>query len=298
VEVTFRNESDFDKFISGSNITELEKNLLHSALKIAFLADKLEHPIPWTNDQREWLRCEKILKRWQGIRFFYLQKKQSGLIDTELEIDPVEILKTKTPFYFKEQVELYSDYYFAKLQVLIHGWKLIKKAAAENFRYFQFSHPLDLLLNTIIVDYQDALDFTFSKDINQGITLTDVRKSIKQRTAFLRERLEKTEEEKWLHAYQNGDWNGFWVYAIWEHKHNKKENNELCHAWKNFLKADKKLSAWFCNTDTNHTIRRWNNGNCVSSQNGKPYLQTVDIPMPSLAFPNINLNYLISFYAA
>ncbi len=174
-----------------------------------------------TRDQKVWLKDRKNFWYWMGLRLDYLQLEQMGFrpldpLDNP-DLDPRQ----------REYLNLFSSHLFQILQVIIKGFSFIKDAAIHEGRNFPFDNPRELFIE-ICRDWANySLEAASSKGINQGSGLDEVRDAWTTMSKFYRSRLskgytglrvhkDKLNEEQILSDLKNGDWFGFWQFAIFE----------------------------------------------------------------------------------
>ena len=119
-----------------------------------------------------------------------------------------------------------------------------------------------------------------ASDINQGTTLNEVREHYRYCTAFMRDNLDPDEEKIAFSALLNsGDWFGFTVCAIWNHRQDKNyKKGKLKRAWKDFLQSFKEESAMWCRKDyfKKHGVKlsslKWSQGKPVCANTSQPVI--------------------------
>ncbi|BAY88019.1 hypothetical protein NIES267_75610 (plasmid) [Calothrix parasitica NIES-267] len=191
----------------------------------------------WQHRQNYW--------RLIGQQLDYLQLDQLGFKPTNL-LESVELHPA-----FKELINITAKGFLAELNLMNVGWDLIKVFAAENKTDFPFENPRQMLAERCKqLSMLQAQNF-LTNDINQGITLDEVREDYRHCTAFMRDRLDPDEEKTAFSALLNsGDWFGFTVCAIWNYRQDKNyKKGELKKTWKAFLQSFKEESAMWCRKD-------------------------------------------------
>ncbi len=124
-----------------------------------------------------------------------MQKIQSGF----LPADPADD-KALHPRQ-REQLDLYSRYKFALLDVLIRGWDIIKNAAICEGRPFPFANPRELFTQICRECANGSVEDMVSTGIDQAPTLNELRDSMTDSSAFFRKRLEERKHNKMLSLY-------------------------------------------------------------------------------------------------
>lgn len=230
--------------------------------------------IAQTNDQKNWLKHMQNFWVWMGLRLDYLQLKQLGF----LPMDPID-----NPDLFprqREHLDLFSSHLFQTLQVVIKGFPFIKDAAIREERNFNFDNPRDLFTEICRDWSKSDIEAPFSKGIDQGVELNQVRAAWTTMSKFYRGRLSKDftgksvcenepTEDQILSDLKSGDWVGFWQFAVFKHRF-----KELREPWKEYLKTHKNLNRFIHETKpiegTSLVLLKWHSGHAVYSSTNTP----------------------------
>ncbi len=228
--------------------------------------------IAQTDDQKNWLKHMQNFWVYMGLRLDYLQLKQLGF----LPVDPIDDPNSHPRL--REHLDLFSSYFFQMLQVVIKGFPFIKDAAIREGRNFNFDNPRDLFTEICRDCSKPVIEDAFSKGIDQGVELNQVRAVGTTMSKFYRGRLSKDysgksvcknelSEEQILLDLKSGDWFCFWQFAVFKHRF-----KELREPWKEFLKTQKNLNRFIHETNqgTRLMMLKWHSGHAVYSSTSRP----------------------------
>lgn len=237
--------------------------------------DELIAPRKLTKEQNQRWKSRKNHWYLIGLYLDYLQLKQAGYNPSNplysCEINPA----------FKEVIKLSTRGFLAELNLMISGWDLIKKFATQKKREFPFENPREMLAERCkklsILQSQASL----SEEINQGITLTEVRNDWKNYKRLIHRKFKTSEEEKMAlsHLLKSQDWLDFVICAVWEFN----TKGEVRKAWNNFKEAFNKEAEMWLKKDyfKKHNLRlisiKWHHGIPVDAKSSR---RITFIPLP------------------
>lgn len=217
---------------------------------------KLRHGVSYIQGRFE-LLCTRI---------FYLD----GLFLGHRESDPFDSIDWRNYAVERRILELKADLAWAKLQVINHGFDLIREAALADGHEFNFQSPRELFAQILKEQRDHELEPIIANSIApNGATLKEERQIGALQSKFYRGRFETAREElEFLEFCRKQLWSGFWIYAIWSHRHRGGQWEELRNSWKRFLKAHKALLE-FLNSPTvranGASTLQWSQGAAISS---------------------------------
>ena len=186
----------------------------------------------WTEHQNLFWNQKREFWMWIGTRLEYFQFIQLGF----LAEDP--IVKIKEPW--ARRVNIYSNYYFHKLQVIIEHWDIIKAVAYEKKREFLFSNPRTLLAQICREAANQQFCICLINQKNVGKTLKDLQKEEVNWLNFHKgsSKLAKNvRDELSNEAFQTPLWYRFPTVAICYRFCKTVRDGEKMHEWKKFCKA-------------------------------------------------------------
>lgn len=204
-----------------------------------FQAQNLRHSQDWLLNEK------KALWMWIGCRLEYLMRRKAG--DFEVR-DPAGHQSLCLHSAQAKQISIFSNYLYRILQLLIgdpatgiSGFEWVQKAAQDK-RDFPFQNPRELLIE---ICREEANSTPANpEEASNGISLGDLRSTLRQQTALLSSRFSETaQEEEILQAYSQAGWGVFWIYGVFYHRHDRR----MASYFKEFLAAQKEFTAFFCN---------------------------------------------------
>jgi hypothetical protein len=208
----------------------------------------------WNQSKNEWYFLGEYLD--------YCQLKQAGYLPK----DPLAGL----PPSYAESLKIEGNFLLAQLELIINGWDLIKEAAANQGREFNFNCPRLLFTELCRQEAMDELKFTLSNGYNLGDGTEETRKYFRDLSKFYRDRMSEDEYAFWLHTHQSCEyWSRFIIFAVWEQRHSK-----LKKVWKNYLYAHKQRVKMICDKNfydqwgVKAITLKWSNGKAFDSKNG------------------------------
>lgn len=273
-------------------------NLIEMLPEEKLIADRLNRLT--AHQKQEW---ESLKNRWYilGRQLDYIQGIDCGLINPLITESPLNDNRLHPALQVRLRIE--ADFLFAKFKLMIAGWEFIEKAASENNREFNFTNPRELFIEFCRQDSQCVAEYFLTEGINQGESLGDFRDWYKVHNEFYRDRLEDLKEgeedlkenknnkknvsySEMLNIHKNcHHWDRFTIYAIWNHRHNKKFNQgKLYYAWNEFLRTYKAFVKSICDKrfyseyDTRLFMAKWNQGHPVFSDTCKP-VPLAEVPL-------------------
>lgn len=141
-------------------------------------------------------------------------------------------------------IELKANLAWAKLNVLNHGFDLIRDEAIREGHDFPFANPR-LLFAHILREQRDfELEPILSDGLNQGQSLEEQRRNGALQSKLYRGRLSDSEEgqaqeKQFLQSCRSRLWSGFWLWAIWKYRFKGGSHRELRNAWECFMREHK-----------------------------------------------------------
>ena len=221
----------------------------------------------WTDEQKIELNYQRNVWKWISARIDYLQLIQAGYLPE----DPLNDFRFDTAQ--RVQIDLASRFKFAQLNLIIAGWEWVKKEAIAQHRDFYFQNPRELFADFCRQEAEAGLGDCLSKDVNQGVSVQEIRKFWTDQSAFYRDRLPHQNEEQLLEIYRDSKfWDFLTIYSIWNYRHRPKEFPKIHQAWKAYLKSHKDWASFWCGKKPvggcRLTTLRWNFGHPVLP-NGK-----------------------------
>jgi hypothetical protein len=214
----------------------------------------------WTQKQYDFLQLEKLFWQRLGKQIDYLQMLQLGFLPE----DPSENLPHPE---LKPRVKVYGKYLFSLLQVVIDGFRHIKKAAEKEGRNFEFENPRELFSQICKELSQIPVSNATSRDINVGITLKKQRDTTRLAGKFFRLTLDEENSSKICNdLISDGSWVGFSLAAIYEAVNKKYLKHSTI--WQQFEKSHTELRRFVENEKL--VAIKWNAGHPIDSKSGKP----------------------------
>ena len=165
----------------------------------------------WTDKQKQYLEGKQNFWQWCGLRIDYLQMVQCGFLPE----DPKEWLSDRA---LKEWLQIYTDYLFGILQVVINGFAIIKQAALRAGLDFRFKNPRELFTE-ICKDFSSVqVAEATDKGVGVGSTLNETRDQQGVMNKLYRGTLSKEDRKAILEFLESSvaysTWGAFWLYAI------------------------------------------------------------------------------------
>jgi hypothetical protein len=216
----------------------------------------------WRKEQSGEIKRQKNLWKWTGGRIDYLQQKQMGfLIDDPANLLTIPILKTK--------LIVRSDYFFCFLQVIIDGFDIIKSAAHRKGKDFPFNNPREVLAAICKEQAQEQINEITSRDIGNGVTISQARKEQSLIGKFYRGSLSDEETEALCLFFEDsGLLTGFVIASIYQGT--GKRYLKKWHSWQQFKKAHKNYCKYLNSPET-HLVK-WEGGHPVWTDTCQPVL--------------------------
>jgi hypothetical protein len=268
-------------------------NLIGMLPEEKLIADRLNRLT--AHQKQEW---ESLKNRWYilGKELDYIQGIDCGLINTLVVKSPLDDCRIHPALQVALKIE--ADWLFAIFKLMIAGWKPIVNAARENNREFNFKHPRELFIEFCKQNSQCVVEYFLTEEINQGESLGDFRDWFKVHNEFYRDRLEDPKEgedkkknnnkvslTEMLNNHKNSkEWDRFIIYAIWNYRHDPKNNLKIYQAWNEFLRTYKSLvksirdKRFYSEYDTRLFMTKWNQGHPVFSDTCKP-VPLAEVPL-------------------
>jgi hypothetical protein len=218
----------------------------------------------WTPEQSAYLKSQKIIWQWLGVKVSYLQILQLGY-SPENPINQIQ-----EPF-FKKQVDTYGNYLFAILQLIIAGFEDIEQAIASRGREASFRNPRELFAQVCKELSSALILFAINEGINVGCTLSELRSGQSYVGKFYRGSLPQSESKNFCDELEEkGGWLGFSLSAIYSGssaRYLKKSSTPIGYAWGQFRKSQNELRS-FLNKEKVRAIK-WNCGYPVWADTGE-----------------------------
>ncbi len=214
----------------------------------------------WTKKQAEFLFSEHNYWQWIGIRIDYLQARQLGLLPT----DPIFSINHKE---LQEVVQIFSNYFFSKLQVIIPHFEDIYQVAQKRNRHFPFTNPRSLLTQICKEHARRPVVECSSHDVNVGTPIKEIRDILCTMGKFYRGSLSPDLMAKKSESLLNSaSWSDFTMGAICEEVGRKTLDKQ--DYWKDFKAAQKAM--YRLSKKPNQSNMFWNAGYPVYGSNLQP----------------------------
>ncbi|NEQ20166.1 MAG: hypothetical protein F6K28_13155 [Microcoleus sp. SIO2G3] len=214
----------------------------------------------WTKKQAEFIFSEHNYWQWIGIRIDYLQARQLGFL-------PIDPLFSINHLEIRETVEVFSNYFFNKLQVIIHNFEVIYWAAQKRNRQFSFANPRNLFVQICKEHSRRSVVECSSHRVNVGTPIKELRNTLCTIGKFYRGTLppdliaEKTES-----MLGSPSWSDFTMGAVCEKV--KRKYLDKQDYWKEFRSAQKAM--YRLSKKPNQSNMLWNAGYPVYASSRQP----------------------------
>jgi len=219
----------------------------------------------WLPEQSSYLKNQRSFWRLLGARVDYLHQIRLG----DRPKDPVNEISNPT---LKRKVEVYSNFHFWLLQVVIDGFDDIQKAATAEGKPFSFQNPKELFIEVCKEFSKVPVAEATSRDTGVGVSLGWIRSTQTLMGRIYRGTLPQAEmEENLQFLKENAGWGGFTIASILSGsgaKYLRKPATPQGQNWKRFQEAHKDLVRFLKQNDI--ATLKWNAGHPVWSQSNTP----------------------------
>lgn len=213
-----------------------------------------------TKKQAEFIFSEHNYWQLTGTRIDYLQAKQLGF----LPIDPLFSIENEE---IREIIQVFSDYFFNKLQVIIPNFEVIRWTAQKRNRQFTFRNPRNLFAQICKEHAGRAVIECCSQDVNVGMPIKEVRNSLRAMGKFYRGSMSQDLMAKKSESLLGSpSWSDFTMGAICQEVGRKHLNKR--DYWREFKAAHKAM--YRLSKKKNQSIMFWNAGYPVYASSLQP----------------------------
>ncbi len=193
---------------------------------------------PANNQQRYWMRC--IQNSWQ-VKSIVLPNKIFNLIP-----DPTQAghsLSHVLPQAALEDLHIATDIEKAIYQLLLQGEQKIREWAQKEGIDYPFETAQELFIHNRREEFRDNFQKTLLNSHPLWTNKAKQKERYRHFLKFLRNNFydEPTVEEQYFQDLRSMGWQGYWILALWNHKHSDESFGQLWRAYWKALTAGIKL---------------------------------------------------------
>lgn len=176
-----------------------------------------------SNQKAQWIQKQRYWG-WMGAKIDHLQ----GFCT-----DPFESCEMHEAV--KIYLERIATTHFARLELMIAGWKIIKLEASKRNIDFPFQSPRQLFIEYCLVEATDNCKNFLAEGEGEDTTLTETREYYQDLKQTFTGTTKDTEQhkKKLEHFASSNDWFWFSVASFWDYRNQSK--TRLSQKWREFL---------------------------------------------------------------